>query len=111
MKKNVSVALYSLDAILHQPIRTQVVACLLERKEVSFMELKRDLHMTDGNLEAHLKKLKSAEYITSRKDTSGSRLQTNYLLTETGHAALFSYQGTLQKLLGVQLQCDAAADM
>ena len=92
--------MYSLDAILHQAVRTQVVACLFERREVSFMELKRLHHMTDGNLEGHLKKLISAEYIASRKYMIDGRQHTKYLLTEAGHVALFSYLGSLQKLFG-----------
>ncbi len=103
MKRNTSTTMFSLDTILHQPHRTQLIACLLERKEASFTELKLNLQMTDGNLEAHLKKLMSAKYITSRKNTTGTRKQTSYLLTETGHAALFCYTSTLQQLLGVQL--------
>jgi len=111
MNENIPAAMCSLDAVLHQPVRTQIVAYLVGRSESTFMELKRVLQMSDGNLESHLKKLIVAEYVISRKDTSGSRQQTLYLLTEAGQAALHSYLGTLHKLLGVPLQDkDAVAE-
>ena len=104
-------AICSLDAVLHQPIRTQIVAYLVGRDEATFSELKRVLQMSDGNLESHLKKLIAADYVISRKDTSGNRQQTLYLLTEAGQAALHSYLGALHELLGVPLQDkDAAAE-
>lgn len=104
MNGTIPATICSLDAVLHQPVRTQIVAYLAGRKEATFTELKRVLQMSDGNLESHLKKLITAEYIATRKDTSGNRQQTLYLLTETGQAALHSYLGALQKLLGVPLQ-------
>ena len=104
MNGDIPTAVCSLDAVLHQPVRTQIVAYLVGRNEATFTELKRVLQMSDGNLESHLKKLIAADYIATRKDTSGNRQQTLYLLTEAGHAALRSYLGALNKLLGVPLQ-------
>ncbi|HET6418926.1 MAG TPA: transcriptional regulator [Geobacteraceae bacterium] len=92
-----------LDAILHQPIRTRIVAYLAGREEATFMELKRVLEISDGNLESHLKKLISADYISTRKDTGNRRQQTLYILTETGREALKTYLSSLQELLGVRL--------
>ncbi len=103
MKKDTSASEYTLDAILHQPIRTRIVAYLAGREEATFMELKRVLEISDGNLESHLKKLISSDYIFTRKDTAKRRQQTLYLLTETGRAALSTYLVSLQKLLGVRL--------
>ncbi len=94
----------TLDGILHQPIRTRIVAYLVARGETTFMDLKRTLEISDGNLDSHLKKLIAVDYITTRKDTGNRRQQTLYLLTETGRAAFCAYLDSLQKLFGVPLK-------
>src|SRR6267142_5278862 len=89
-----------LDVVLHQPIRTQIVAYLIGRSEATFTELKRVLRVSDGNLESHLKKLIAAEYVATRKDSSNARPQTVYTLTRSGQAALRQYMAVLQRMLG-----------
>src|SRR6185503_16266690 len=74
----------SLDAVLHQPVRTQIVAYLIGREEATFSEFKRVLRVSDGNLESHMKKLIAADYIATRKDASSARQQTVYSLTQRG---------------------------
>jgi DNA-binding MarR family transcriptional regulator len=87
------------DPLLHQPLRTQIAAFLLGANEANFSELKRQLDVSDGNLESHLKKLIAADYVSVRKDSSGVRPHSCYALTETGHAALRRYILALQRLL------------
>ena len=89
-----------LDGVLHQPVRTQIVAYLIGREEATFTELKRVLRVSDGNLESHLKKLIAAEYVATRKDSSNARPQTVYTLTRSGQAALRQYMAVLQRMLG-----------
>lgn len=88
-----------LDPLLHQPLRTQLAAFLAGAGEATFTELKRQLDVSDGNLDSHLKKLIAADYISIRKDDSAGRTQTCYALTETGRTALQNYILALQKLL------------
>lgn len=88
-----------LDALLHQPLRTQLVAFLAGAQEVTFTELKQTLEVSDGNLESHLKKLIAADYVGVRKESGNGRPQTYYFLTDTGNAALQNYVFILQKLL------------
>lgn len=89
-----------LDALLHQPVRTQIVAYLASRGEATFAELKRALAATDGNLDAHLTKLLEASYLESRKETSSAgRPQTVFFLTPTGRAAFQAYVLALGALL------------
>jgi DNA-binding MarR family transcriptional regulator len=90
-----------LDVVLHQPVRTQIVAYLVGRGEATFSELKRVLQVSDGNLESHLKKLIAAEYLATRKDASSARQQTVYSLTQGGRAALRQYIANLQRMLGL----------
>ena len=42
---------FELDAVLHQPLRTQVVAYLAGRGTATFTELKKAVNASDGNLE------------------------------------------------------------
>ena len=88
-----------LDPVLHQPLRTQLAAFLAGAGEATFSELKRQLDVSDGNLDSHLKKLISAEYVDVRKDDSSSRTQTCYALSEVGRTALHRYILELKKLL------------
>ena len=96
-----------LDAVLHQPIRTQIVAYLVGRREATFTELKQVLRVSDGNLESHLKKLLAAKYLATRKDDRGVRMQTVYSLTKSGEAALRQYIANLQRMLGFDARIQA----
>lgn len=86
-----------LDAIFHQPVRTRLSA-LLRRKEHSFSELKRELGVTDGNLDAHLRKLSAAGYLSSRMIVDG-RPHTLYGLSSSGKTRFDAYRKTLAKVL------------
>jgi len=96
-----------LDAVLHQPIRTQIVAYLVGRREATFTELRQVLQVSDGNLESHLKKLLAAKYLTTRKDDRGVRMQTVYSLTKSGETALRQYIANLQWMLGLDAKVQA----
>lgn len=97
-----------LDPLLHQPLRTQLAAFLAGAGEVTFTELKRQLDVSDGNLDSHLKKLIAADYVKVRKDDSAGRTQTCYTLTDTGRAALQRYILALQKLLSLDSPAPSA---
>jgi predicted ArsR family transcriptional regulator len=89
-----------LDALLHQPVRTQIAAYLAGRGEATFVELKRTLSVTDGNLDAHLGKLVEAGYVEARRESpDGSRPQTVFRLTVAGQAAFSAYVARLSALL------------
>lgn len=90
-----------IDAILHQPLRTRIVAYLSTRGEATFSELKKILEVTDGNLEAHIKKLRTAEYVTTYKEKGEGRPQTFYQLTDSGKQAFKQYVDQLQNLLNM----------
>jgi len=100
-----STPLPTLDPLLHQPSRTQLVAFLSGRGEATFSELKRVLGVTDGNLGAHLAKLVEAGYVVNSVATgeaaSGGRAQTVYALTPAGRAALNEYVTRLSALMAL----------
>lgn len=97
--KNAAASGAGLDPVLHQPVRTEIVAYLVGRGEATFSELKRVLQASDGNLESHLKKLIGADYVATRRDSSGGRQQTVYALTKSGQAAMRQYVASLQQML------------
>lgn len=88
-----------LDPLLHQPLRTQLVAFLAGAGEQTFSDLKRLLGVSDGNLDSHLKKLLAADYLMVRKEQGSGRPQSFYSLTPAGHIALQRYVQALQRLL------------
>ena len=101
---------FELDAVLHQPLRTQVVAYLAGRGSATFTELKKAVHASDGNLESHLKKLVAADYVVTAKDTSSPRAQTLYALTDSGRAALQLYLARMERLLNFARQGSVVED-
>lgn len=90
-----------LDVVLHQPLRTRMVAYLSTREEATFTELKKLLEVTDGNLESHIKKLREADYVITHKIKGEGRPQTFYRLTDSGKKAFKRYVDQLQKLLNL----------
>ncbi len=98
-----------LDPLLHQPLRTQLVAFLAGAGEQTFSDLKRQLGVSDGNLDAHLKKLLAADYVAVRKETGVGRPQSFFVLTPAGLAALQQYVAALQRLLPAGLTAPEGA--
>lgn len=97
-------ALPKLDSILHQPVRTRIVGALVQYGEVSFSDLKSLLDITDGNLDAHMKKLFAAGYLHSRvtvKNNAGdaSRSRTLYSLSDSGKEAYGCYLDALRQVI------------
>ncbi|MDH5444111.1 MAG: transcriptional regulator [Gammaproteobacteria bacterium] len=97
-----SLAPLELDATLHQPVRTRIVAFLVTRGEATFTELKNELEITDGNLESHIKKLLAEKYMKKQKKTGPTkRSQTIYTLTKKGTDAFENYLETLKQVLTI----------
>lgn len=94
--------LSQLDEILHQPVRTRIAALLAARGDTTFTELKQALDITDGNLEAHMKKLLGAQYVRAKKTQGKGRPQTFYSLTGTGKTAFKRYITSLEALFAIE---------
>ena len=90
-----------LDPILHQPIRTRMVAYLVARQEATFVDIKEVVGITDGNLAAHMKKLFAAGYVVARREEQDGRSQTLYAITEAGTKAFKDYVKVLQSIIAV----------
>lgn len=90
-----------LDAIFHQPVRTRL-CLLLYRGEPSFSQLKASLSITDGNLDAHLKKISAVGYLHSRMVLE-VRPHTVYCLSESGASAFREYLDCLEAIFTAAL--------
>ena len=66
--------------------------------EISFTDLKATLEVTDGNLDAHLKKLAAAGYLHTRFPSEG-RMRTLFSLSESGAKEVDRYLKSLRRLL------------
>lgn len=83
-----------LDPLFHQPTRTRL-AFLLAQQSRSFAQLKSELALTDGNLDAHLRRLSAAGYLHSRMVVDG-RPRTLYELSPSGRQAFMAYVAALR---------------
>lgn len=88
-----------LDVLLHQPLRTQLVAFLAGADEVTFSDLKRQLDISDGNLDSHLKNSSPPITLPLARKRAVVAHSPNYALTPMRLDALRSYVKALQKLL------------
>ena len=90
-------ALPTLDPVFHQATRTRLAA-LLSIEEHSFSQLKSELGITDGNLDAHLRKLSAAGYLHSRM-VREARPHTIYQLSKSGSNAFAHYIEALDSMV------------
>ena len=86
-----------LDPVFHQPVRTRLAA-LLRQQPHKFSALKAALGITDGNLDAHLRRFSAAGYLHSRMVTTG-RPHTLYQLSPSGIAAFDAYAASVTDIL------------
>lgn len=86
-----------LDSVFHQQVRTRL-AVLLSLQPQSFSQLKAKLELTDGNLDAHLRKLAAAGYLHSSMVTE-PRPGTLYQLSPTGQQAFKNYTKALVQIV------------
>ncbi|MBV9333992.1 MAG: transcriptional regulator, partial [Candidatus Eremiobacteraeota bacterium] len=84
-----------MDELMLSKVRLGVVAELLNYDWVAFSELARVLHVSNGNLGAHLSKLVDAEYVEEEKSFVNRRPLTRYRLTKTGRDAFAAHVSQL----------------
>jgi DNA-binding MarR family transcriptional regulator len=87
----------ALNPVFHQIVRTRL-SVLLNAGASSFTELKTALRVTDGNLDAHLRKLSAAGYLHSQMILKG-RPHTMYSLSPSGKRALSTYLSDLKAII------------
>jgi len=88
-----------LDRLIHERTRLAIVSALAVSDRMSFTELRELLHMTDGNLSIHTRKLEQCGYLDCRKSFAGRVPHTEYRLTQAGRAALERYLAHMEALI------------
>ena len=88
-----------LDRVIHEKGRLAIMSMLAATPQVSFMEMRGALGMTDGNLTAHMRTLQEAGYISVTKAFQEGPPLTTYALTEGGRAAFGAYVDLLEEIV------------
>ena len=94
-------------ALLHQPVRLQVMGLLWTERDVGFAEAKRALALTEGNLASHVASLEKAGMLASRRVLLKSGFGVRLALTPAGSAAFARYLEALRAYVSA-LAPDAA---
>ncbi|HET9013325.1 MAG TPA: transcriptional regulator [Gemmatimonadaceae bacterium] len=89
----------ALDRLIHERMRLGIVSALAVNDTLTFNDLKRLMHTTDGNLSVHARKLEDAAYVTCTKTFEGRVPRTEYRLTATGRRALERYLDHMEALI------------
>ena len=87
------------DPLVHEPSRLAIMASLLS-SPATFAELREATELTDGNLDAHLKRLEEAGYV--RKEERKNLLirrqrETVFDLTAKGRKSFDSYIDSMER--------------
>jgi DNA-binding HxlR family transcriptional regulator len=88
-----------LDRLIHERLRLGIVSALAVSEKLGFVELKRLMKTTDGNLSVHARRLEEAGYIACEKSFAGRVPRTEYRLTEAGRKALERYLDHMEALI------------
>jgi DNA-binding HxlR family transcriptional regulator len=89
----------ALDRLIHERLRLGIVSALAANESLTFNDLKNLMHITDGNLSVHARKLEDAGYISCSKYFDGRVPKTEYKLTGSGRRALESYLSHMESLI------------
>jgi len=89
--------LNSVDKIIHEPARLNIMAYLYVIECADFLFMMRQTGLTFGNLSAHLSKLETEGYIEIIKEFIGKKPHTMLKLTEKGRRAFDEYRKQMKQ--------------
>ena len=87
------------DELIHPSTRLALIATLAAADWVEFAFLKEKLALSDSALSKQLATLEEAEYVTTERQSSGSRRKVRAQLTARGRDAFAGHVAALQALL------------
>jgi len=90
---------FELNPVLHQPVRTKIMAYLGTAKEADFTTLKKALGLTDGHMSTHMKLLLENGYVVAEKEFVENKPRTTYRMTAKGKQEFAAYIATLKQIL------------
>ncbi|MBT3380874.1 MAG: helix-turn-helix domain-containing protein [Lentisphaerae bacterium] len=89
-----------LERIFHEPKRLAIVSSLAgSARGKTFVQLKEECDLTDGNLSRHLKALSDDGIVDQAKAFVGMKPQTTARLTSAGRTRFLQYLDTLEQVL------------
>lgn len=89
-----------LDRVIHQPIRTRIMAYLASHGPTDYVTLRSDLGLTDGHMTTHMRELIGSEYVSFEKDfVDNKKPRTTYKLSPTGRKQFGAYIKTLKEII------------
>ena len=88
-----------LDRVIHEKGRLAIMSMLAAAPELSFIEMRDVLAMTDGNLTTHIRALQEAGYVAVAKSYQNRRPLTTCSLTAGGRKAFSDYIGLLEQIV------------
>lgn len=90
-----------LDRIIHQPIRTQIMAYLISRGSSDYTEIKKQLGLSDGHMTTHMRELLEHHYVEAKKRFIDNKPCTTYYITQKGQDAFAQYIIALKNIISL----------
>ncbi len=91
-----------LDQVIHQPIRTKIIALLLNSGECDYSTIKNTLNISDGHMSTHMKVLVTEEYVVMEKNFVDNKPKTTYKITKYGKKKFSEYIDVLKKIVTIK---------
>lgn len=89
-----------LDRVIHQPIRTRIMAYLASHGPTDYVTLRNSLGLTDGHMTTHMRELVGSEYVAFDKDfVDNKKPRTTYRLSPAGKKQFGAYIKALQNII------------
>ncbi|WP_078588755.1 MULTISPECIES: winged helix-turn-helix domain-containing protein [Streptomyces] len=89
---------WSLDTVIHAPIRFSITAALAAVDEADFKSIREAIEITDSALSKQIALLEDAGYVKVRKTFVGKRARTWLSLTKAGRIALNRHLTALREI-------------
>jgi len=101
-----------LERIFHEPKRLAIVSSLAgSRQGKTFLQLREECDLTDGNLSRHLKTLTEDGIVAQAKAFVGVKPQTTARLTHAGRTRFLQYLGALEHVVRRAGEALSSADV
>lgn len=90
-----------LDRVLHQPIRTRIMAYLLAVGSADYTTVKNMFGLSDGHMTTHMRELIENNYVVASKSFVNNKPRTTYVLTQEGEKAFSDYVSVLKRIISL----------
>ena len=91
-----------LDKVIHQPVRTRLVAHLAGHGSADYSTLKKTFELTDGHMSTHMKELVGSGYVEAEKSFVDNKPKTTYRLTKLGKQRFADYVKALRAIVSIK---------